>query len=100
MSHRHTYLSNLEDEIRKIIIAISDDESGSLICTADGGGMSSGVPGAFADALDRLDPTGFTNERFHILIAELLYIARHQSNPSLKRVQIQIQGSDIKFLYH
>ena len=53
-------------EITKRVVEDSDD--GVLECSIDG--TASGIPGAFIEALDRVDPTCSSSESLHKLLVE------------------------------
>lgn len=59
----------VETDIRKITdLIVKHSDVGTLTCSIDG--TASGIPGAFADALDRADVSGKSSERLHELLVE------------------------------
>ena len=62
-------LEQIASEIRRITTSVvTASDRATLICTIDG--TASGVPGAFADALDRADRSGRSSEALHELLVE------------------------------
>ena len=59
----------IASDIREITQrVVEDSDDGVLECSIDG--TASGIPGAFIDALDRVDPTGSSSASFHKLLVE------------------------------
>ena len=96
MPHQST--ATLEDGIRRIIRRLpSERGKHTLRCSIDG--TASGISTAFIDALDRLDQSGRSSERLHVLIAQLGDAVARGRGSEVHRVDICIEGHEISFHY-
>ncbi|MEM7386623.1 MAG: hypothetical protein AAF514_16925 [Verrucomicrobiota bacterium] len=92
------YVSNLEDEICRLIQGIDPfPEPFTLTCNVDG--TASVIPGGFMNAFYCLDGGDFMAERFHMLVAELGFIVTRDSGKTLRALHFHIQSADIRFQY-
>jgi hypothetical protein len=91
-------VAELEESIREIIRKLPPEPGKhTLRCTVDG--TSSGIPVAFVDALDRIDQSGRSSERLHILIAQLGAAVASNGVSDGRQVFICLEGDEISFHY-
>lgn len=91
-------VAELEESIRHIIRKLPPEPGQhTLRCTVDG--TSSGIPVAFVDALDRIDPSGRSSERLHILIAQLGASIAGRGIADGRHVYVCLDRDEITFRY-
>ena len=66
--------------------AVEDSDNGVLECSIDG--TASGIPGAFIEALDRVDPTCSSSESLHKLLVEYANAAAFFSQSVIPRTVV------------
>ncbi len=92
------YLAEIEEEMRRVITMVGTEDNFELVCHT--GPKESGIPGAYADALDRADRSGESGRLFHTLLIAAYHAVLRERSIKISRVRISIGLERIGFEYH